>query len=194
MAYCVYSEIKTDLDIPVATTDFDSLLTAYCTAVEAAIDATYGFKFTAQTETRYFDPTRDVRGPDLILDKPLLTISANGLVNGDGTVIASTKYKLWPANAGRYYKIRLLASSGYYWTYSTDPENAISVAGTWGWSATCPTWMNIAVRKWVAYIYQDRKSANMDVIGMLETGQMIIQKGIPALVQVLLKPVSRSPL
>lgn len=100
------------------------------------IDTYTGRTFYARTETHYYDT------PDWydlwITDDDLLTITT--LTNGDGTTIASTKYKLLPLNKSPKYQIWLEPSSGVVWTYDTnsEPMGAITVAGTWGYSATAP--------------------------------------------------------
>ncbi|HOW77930.1 MAG TPA: hypothetical protein PK406_00630 [Verrucomicrobiota bacterium] len=157
-----------------------------------AIDKYYGYEMEAKSETRYFDPTTDSDGPTLKLDKPLLTITT--LTNGDSSTIAAAKYKLWPYNGPRYSRIILKASSGLNWTYTDDPEGSISVAGTWGYATTCPAVINLAARKWVAYAFRAIDSQVFDVTAQLATGQMIIPRGIPADVKVLLDTIGRSPL
>ena len=101
------------------------------------IDLEMGRTFYARTETRYYDvPSGGNR--ELRVDDDLLTITT--LTNGDANTIASTEYNLVPKNVTPYYAIKLKASSSTYWDFdsSGNSENVISVAGTWGITATAP--------------------------------------------------------
>jgi len=90
-------------------------------------------------QTRLYDfRGREMRnGRELNTGEDLLIIST--LTNGDSTVIASSDYVLDEPNAYPKRKIRLKLSGGIIWTYTDDPEHAISVAGTWGY---VPQWDN----------------------------------------------------
>jgi hypothetical protein len=192
VSYASLAEVKLDLGITVATDD--TLLTAMLDGVIAAVNQRFPSKFEAETLTRYYDPTneRHVRGRELLLGKPLLTVTT--LTNGDSAVITSSYYTLWPVNGPTYYRIILKASSAYSWTYTTDPEAAIIVVGTWGYATTCPAYINLAVREWTSYLYRQKDSQVFDVTSDPNTGQLIIPKGIPATVEKFLSLVGRSPL
>jgi hypothetical protein len=192
VAYSTITEVK--LDLGIAETTDDALLTSMLDGVIAAVNLRFPSKFEAETLTRYYDPTneRHVHGRTLILGKPLLTVTT--LTNGDSAVITSGYYVKWPVNGPPYTRIILTASGGKAWTYSTDPEAAISIVGTWGYATTCPAYINLAVREWTAYLYRQKDSQVFDVTADLNTGQLIIPKGIPATVEKLLSMVGRSPL
>jgi hypothetical protein len=89
-----------------------------------------GRTFYARTETHYFN-TPD--GLQLDLDDDLLTVTT--LTNGDATVVTSSKYFLIDRNKPPYYEIKLRASSGIIWQLDSngDEEQAISLAGSWGY-------------------------------------------------------------
>ncbi len=192
MAYSSIVEVKLDLGITVETDN--TLLTAMLDGVIAAVNQRFPFHCEAETLTRYYEPTneRQVHGRQLLLGKPLLTVTT--LTNGDGAVITSGYYTKWPVNGPPYTRLILKASSPYSWTYSTDPEEAISVVGTWGFSTACPAYINLAVREWTAYLYRQKDSQVFDVTADPNTGQLIIPKGIPATVEKFLSMVGRSPL
>jgi hypothetical protein len=69
---------------------------------------------------------------DLNMDDDLLELTT--LTNGDGTVITSTDYKLYPLNSTPKEKLTLL-SSKYVWLPATNgvPNGAVSIVGTWGY-------------------------------------------------------------
>jgi hypothetical protein len=108
-------------------------------AIEAAsryIDGRTNRTFYSRSATNKYD-TPD--GDELIFpDDDCLSITT--LTNGDGTVITSAQYVLLPYNKTPKFSIKLLGSSGVYWqsTDDGDIEQAITVAGTWGYSATAP--------------------------------------------------------
>ena len=91
------------------------------------------------TQTRLYDYAgREMRnGRELNTGEDLLAIST--LTNGDSVVVSSSDYVLDEANVYPKRKIRLKLSGGIIWTYTSDPEQAISVAGTWGY---VPHWDN----------------------------------------------------
>lgn len=188
------AECKLLLGIPTATTTDDALITWLLTGIIANVNARFPDKWEAETLTRYYDPTnpRDVQGRELILGKPLLTVTT--LTNGDTTVITSSYYTKWPVNGPPYSRIILKASGPYYWTYSTDPEAAISVMGMWGYASTCPADINQAVVEWVAYEYRKKDAQVFDVTADPNSGRLFIPAGIPKTVEAKLAQHGRSPL
>jgi hypothetical protein len=99
--------------------------------VSGIINARAGRQFAPIVATRYFDAIRDVDGLNLLIDKDLLAITS--ATNGDGVVITAGQRTTLPKNLTPYHAIRLLSSAGVSWTYATDPDDAISVAGIWGY-------------------------------------------------------------
>ena len=99
-------------------------------------------RFYPRIETRRYDVPNsnapiNFKAPptwrELQLGDDLITLTT--LTNGDGTVITSSQYKLYDANAPVKHKITLLNSSGVVWTPSGgDYEQAISAAGVWGYT------------------------------------------------------------
>jgi len=181
MGYVTLTEVKDYLGI--SGNSNDALLRDMISAAEAAIEAHTHRRFEAHTETHYFT-LDDVEGQVLWLDDDLLTVTT--LSNGDAsaTEITSSYYWLLPRNASRYYQIKLYSTKS--WTEDTDCE--ISVAGTWGWSATAPEDIKQATKRLVAYTYRGKDAQVFDVTAVPELGVITIPKGIPADVALLLAP------
>ena len=133
MAYCTLTQLKTQIGI--TSTSDDTMLADLILAAQALIDAQCRRTFEAASDTaRTFDAVRNVRGRLLILDGDLAQITS--ITNGDGTTVSTSQYTTEPRNATPWWGIRLLSSSGISWTYSTDPEDAITITGRWAWSVT----------------------------------------------------------
>ena len=85
----------------------------------------------------------DWRGPEmpnartLNMDDDLLVVDT--LTNGDAVVIVASDFVLDDANRFPKRRVRLKINSGIAFTYNDDPEQAISVLGTWGY---VPHWDN----------------------------------------------------
>lgn len=130
----------------------------------AFIESETGRSFTAVTATRKFGPEA-LPSSDanlLMLDDDLLTVTT--LTNGDGTVIASNQYDLWPRNRLPAYAIRVRTSMA--WAFSTD-DSTVSVAGTWGLMAT-PNADVKRVTARLAYLEQQRRT---------NTGEVLVMQG-----------------
>jgi len=135
--YCTLQEMKDY--IVTSTTDVtdDAVIEDIVEGVSRDFDILTGRTFYARTETHYYDAPWNDR--ELwIRDDDLLTVTT--LTNGDTAVIISTQYKLYPLNKNPKYSICLLPSSGVYWAPDTSGnfEAAITLVGTWGYSATAP--------------------------------------------------------
>ncbi|MBZ0310601.1 MAG: phage gp6-like head-tail connector protein, partial [Anaerolineae bacterium] len=148
--YTTLEAIKLTLN-EVGTTD-DAFLTALITRASRAIDTHCGRFFVGEAQTRYFDAIADIDGQILLLDEDLLSVTE--LTNGDGDVIASSDYVLLPSNHSPHYAIRLKASGSESWTYVDDPENAIVVNGTWGFSNGTPDDVEQACIRLVVFMYK----------------------------------------
>jgi hypothetical protein len=113
--------------------------------------------------------------------------SITTVTNGDGNTIASTKYELYPKTLTdrepTIQRIVLLASEGVYWDYTTDWENAISIAGRWAYSATAPDDIKQATIRLAAYYYAQKDAQIFDVTAIPGTGEVIVPVGIPQDVQ-----------
>jgi hypothetical protein len=148
MAYLTVSDAKAYLGIAVADTTEDTLLGLLITAAQSAIDAYCGRAFEAATETRFYGRSQ-VLSQELRLDRDLLSVTT--LTNGDGTVIGAANYVLLPRNSAPRYAIRLKSTTN--WIFATD-DSEITVAGSWGYSATAPGSVVQATREYVDYLYR----------------------------------------
>lgn len=185
MAYTTNTALKTYLGI--TGSGDDALLTALIARAQAAIDAwcTRAFEASGNTD-RKFDAVRDVVGPILYLRSDLAAV--NSVTNGDGTTVTAAQYVTEPRQQTPFYALRLLASSGVYWTYTTDPENAITISGKWAYSASAPDDIVHATLRLAAYYYRQKDASVFDVTASPELGVITVPQGIPKDVTEILRP------
>jgi len=134
--YCTLAEFKAYIGTSSTNAGDDAVIEDIIEGASRLIDTFTGRTFYARTETHYYNTPS---GYDLLInDDDLLTVST--LTNGDATVITSGNYKLIPLNKTPKYAIFLEPSSALFWTFDSNGEStgAITVAGTWGFSATTP--------------------------------------------------------
>lgn len=177
MAYATLAQVRKELAFEAANTGDDSLLTDLIARAQAWIDAETGWSFEAAAATRYYDPTRNVVGAELRVEGDLLTVTT--LTNGDGAVVTASQYVLVPANTSPKYAVRLKSSTGLYWTWLTDPENAITLVGTWGYATAAPKNIELATIKLAAYLYRQRDAQQFEVTSAPGQGEQIVPQGIP---------------
>lgn len=185
MSYASLQQLKDYLGI---TTDGDDdLLQELIDRAAGIIDAYTGRRFEAETDTRYFQES-DTDGNELPLyGNDLLTITR--LTNGDGVEIAAADYRLFPRNSNPKWLIRLDESKS--WSFSTG-DSEISVAGTWGWSATAPADIQHACVRLSAFLYRQKDtSADIDRPMVTGDGVTIMPSGLPSDVQKLLDRYKR---
>lgn len=189
MAYCTATECKTYLGITTATDD--ALLATLIAAAQAYIDAKLGFSFEASADTEHtFDAVADVDGYALTFDAWCCDIAS--VTNGDGTTVTSSQYVTEPRNSTPFYAIRLKSSASVSWTYSTDPEDAITVDGKWGWSETAGDDIRQACIRLVAWLYRQKDtSADADRPLLTGDGNIIMPSAFPADVMTYLRPYRR---
>jgi hypothetical protein len=178
--YTTSSEAKQYLGI--TTNTDDALIDALIDRAQNIIESYTGRVFEAQTATKYFD-TDNVEGRWLYLwGYDLLTVTT--LTNGDGTEITSGQYRLEPRNETQKYAIRL--NEDYTWEFD-DSDDEISIAGTWGWSATPPDDIIHACTRLVAFLYRQKDtSADIDRPMMTGDGVTIMPSSMPQDVKSLL--------
>jgi hypothetical protein len=190
MAYTTSALVKTYLGV--AGAGDDTLLGTLVTRAQAIIDAYCGRAFEASTNTiRYFDAIKDTDGRTLRFDVDCASI--NTVTNGDSTPVLAASYVTSPRSTGPYYAITLLASKGLYWTYSTDPENAIAVSAKWAYAAAAPDDIVHAATRLAAYMYRQKDAQVFDVTASPELGVMTVPQGIPKDVTVALAPYRKKP-
>lgn len=145
-ANAFYADLDTMVDQalnPDDATDsaaFDRMMYGFLLAASNLVAQYTGRTFVPVYQTRVFDALGDhINTRSLTVDADLLSVTT--LTNGDGTTITADKFRLFPANAYPKGGIDLLLSGGT-WTYSTDYEGAISVAGEWGYHETGDYWLD----------------------------------------------------
>jgi len=194
MAYATLAQLRAYLNIAAADTSDDVLLGQLIDDAKQLIDSYCGWAFEASAPTtRYYDPLRDVDERDrllLHLDEPLLTLTT--LTNGDASVVTAAQYYLEPTNMTPKWGIRLRSSTGLSWTYTTDAEQAISVLGTWGYSATPDDAIQRACIRWAAYLYRQRDAQVFDVTAQPGEGIITVPQGIPRDVERILASYRRT--
>lgn len=159
----------------------DSLLGRYIDAAEKFIEGETGFTFTATTATRKYhaiDDIEDLQDPRILrLGYPLLSVTT--LTNGDGNTISSDDYVLLPTNESPKWEIEIKRGASTRWQYSTTPEEAISVAGTWGYSSTCPKDIKEAILQLVNILYKGKDTQLMGTVAIMSNGQLVFREGMP---------------
>lgn len=189
MAYTTVSLLKTYLGA--TTSNDDTLLTALIARAQAIIDAYCQRTFEASANTsKTFDADRDTDGAWLYLDEDLASI--NTVTNGDGDVLtASTEYMTEPRNRTPYFAIKLISQSGLSWTWTTAPENAITISGKWAYSTTAPDDIVHATLRLAAYLYRQRDNA-ADLDRPVYVGNAtILPAQLPSDIKTILAPYRR---
>lgn len=190
MAYATLAELRSYLGIAPGDTDDDVLLARLITSAQKAIDGYCGWSFEASAAaTRYYNALTDTDGAVLVLDMPLLTLTT--LTNGDADVITAAEYFLEPANTTPKWYVRLRSSAGLAWTYTDDPEQAISVAGTWGYMTSADATITQACLRWAGYMYRQKDAQVFDVTAQPGAGILTIPKGMPEDVKIMLSAYRR---
>jgi len=187
--YCTLNDVKQYLSTDKSTDD--ALLSDLITKASVSIDTYCQRTFAAHAETRTYDAVQDIHGRDLLVDDDLLSVTE--LTNGDGTVLSASDYVLLPANATPKYAVRLKASAAYFWAYDTDPEQAISVNGSWGYvnSTVAPADIRHAAARLSAWFYKQR-DAPFEATGLPELGEVIIPSALPDDIKRALAPYVRT--
>jgi len=178
--YCTLAEAKSQINTrnPSGTIS-DDFLSAIITDCSREIDEHCDRHFYADYATRTFDALEDVYGYDLMLDEDLIGVTT--ITNGDSTTVSSSDYVLRPANENPKYKIRLKRGSSVSWTYQNDPEDAISVEGTWGYNdgTVPPEVIKRATIRLVAWRFSQR-DAPFNTRGFPQVGMTEVPTAMPS--------------
>lgn len=156
--YCTLQEMKDYIVTSTTDATDDAVIEDIIEGVSRDFDLFTGRTFYARTETHTYDTPSDYEL--WIGDDDLLTITT--LTNGDATVITSGQYKLYPLNKNPKYKLCLLPTTGVYWDFDSNGnrEGAISIVGTWGYSASAPDDIKEACKREVNSRYKKRFGEN----------------------------------
>lgn len=189
MAYATSAQVKTYIDLS-SDTD-DALIGDLITRATSVIDEYCGFAFEpADTdEVRSFG-LDDAEGAYLYFDKPLAAVMAvtNNADASSPSTVASSNYITLPRNETPYYAVKLLSSAGIEWTYTNDPESAITVQGSWCYSVTVPSDIQHAAVRLVSWMYRKRESQDSTDRPLLTgDGVTILPSQLPSDVTSILK-------
>ena len=110
----------------------------------------------------------------MIFDEDLLSITT--FTNGDGTTIASTEYVFMPLNDNPKYGLKLLPSSTVTWecTTANDEEKALTILGSWGYSATAPAEIKLVCLALAESLYRRRFGENMNTTSFATAAGVVI--------------------
>lgn len=186
--YTTTALLKTYLGI--TGSNDDTLLGTLIDRAQAMIDSHCHRTFEASANTsRTFDAGRDVNGAVLYLDYDLCSI--NSITNGDGTTVTTSQYTTEPRNETPYYAIRLLSSAGIAWTYSTDPEDAITISGKWAYSENAPNDIVHVALRLAGYLYRQRDNAADLDRAVIAGNATILPAQLPSDIKAILAPYWR---
>ena len=159
----------------------DTWLEQLIDAASAWIDARAGKSFVAASGTRYYDvPENGSR--KLYMGNDWFT-SVTSVTNGNGTVIPSTEYYLWPRNTAQHNAIVLNAGSTYAWEADDDSynEGAITVVANFGWSTAAPADIRTACEMICVNMYRNRGGQGTEGAATITgAGVVITPRDIPA--------------
>jgi hypothetical protein len=189
MAYATVADLREYGGIDGTADDY--LLEALITRAQKAIDTYIQRIFEASADTtRKFTVGVDTDGLMLYLDEDLASITTvtTDADNASPTTLTSTEYITHPRNITPYYALEILSSSSNSWTYTTDPENGITVKGRWAYSTTAPDDIIHACIRLVSYYYAQKDASVFDVTAIPDAGIIQTPQGIPADVKMILNP------
>lgn len=200
--YITLNDLKGYKGIPIEAMKDDALLLKKIRDAQAFIESPAGSnrRFEATEETRYFHADNDRRGRDLIIeDQDLWEITE--IINGDGEIIDERQYKLYPKGGRAIGKIRLRQmirdnDEVYPTTWKRDeddePEDAISVSGSWGFTKEPPDNIKFACKRLAAWLY-DQKDTSSEPQNPIVTssGVIIMPSAVPKDIMAILRPYRR---
>jgi hypothetical protein len=192
MAYCTIAQVTEYLGI--TGTGDDDIIDALITRAGAWIDTYTGRTFEASADTtRSFTVDDDTEGRWLHFDADLASITTV-TTNADATTpttVSSTEYVTHPRNDTPYYAIQILSSVDKEWTYTTNPENGVTVAGRWAYSTSAPNLIVHACVRLTAYLYRQRDAQVFETTALPDAGVITTPTGMPREVKIMLEPYKR---
>lgn len=192
MAYATIASLK--LYLGVGASGDDVLFTSLIARAQAGIDRFTGRTFEASADsTRKFTVGVDTVKSKLYLDEDLAAITTitTNADNASPDTLATSDYITHPRNRTPYYAIEIITSSTYNWTYTTDPENGITVAGKWAWSTSAPDDIVHACIRLAGYYYRQKDAGVFDTTAIPDAGIIQVPQGIPRDVQLILNPYKK---
>jgi hypothetical protein len=154
-------------------TFIDSVLTD----ASRMIDGETGRQFYISTGTHYYNYTPD---REIFFDNDVVSVIS--VTNGDGTIVPSTEYNLFPLNGSPKYSISLKFYSTYFWLEDDDGnwEGVISIVLTQGYTATVPADIELACLIIAVALYRQRNGKSPIEGGFVTPqGTILLPGGIP---------------
>lgn len=197
--YVTVQQFKEEYKAIAGTSD-DSFIARSLQAAQDALDAYLNRTVLATSDTtHYFDiGGESIEGLTLYVSDAGDLCSITTVTNGDGTTVTSGQYTTYPktltTNNPVIERVRLLSNSGVTWDYSTDYENAVSIAGKWGmWATitTVPDAFKVSVMELAAHMMETRKSQVFDTVAIPDAGVVTVPTGWPATVRARVAPWKR---
>jgi len=176
MAYTTLAAVKEYMGLSASNTTDDDLINSLIVQGQSFIDHYCRRSFEESTQTRYYDAIDNVVNGMLFLDQDLLSVTT---LTVDGNVYASSVYTLLPRNISPKSSVTLKKSSGKQWTYTTDPEDSISIEGTWGYSSTPSDDIVYVTNRLVTYYYRKKDAQVFDDVAFSQAGVVTVPKGFP---------------
>ena len=171
--YATLAEFKAYCDITTTDAADDAVLEDMIEAASRVIDNTTRRRFYASTETKYFDATSD----GLIYVDDLLTVTT--LTNGASGALTTADYWLLPANDTPKWAVQLRPSKGIAWDADAagDAQNAVTIAGSWGYSSTAPDDIKQACLMIANAYRQKRTGQGVDGTAQITSAGVVIEAG-----------------
>jgi hypothetical protein len=191
--YTTLAAVRSQLGLGDSDTGDDTLISTYVSQASQAIDTHTDRSFIGTNGTLTYDCQEPiVIGRTLYFDRDVLGVYS--VTNGDSVTVSSSEYRLLPANSTPKYAMEILPSSSKQWTYTTDWQDAITVAGTLGYcsEANRPADITLAATKLAAWLYQNRDNTGEST--RYADGSTSIPAEAPAIVLRLLSKYVRSEL
>ena len=154
-AYTTVSDAKIQAGIPSADTSLDDWINALIGPVSEAINAYCNRWFAPRTMTIPWD----FQDPWKLKLWSLDLISVTQIMNGNGTVLPSSAYLLYPIIGPPYRWIEIKRNNGIVFAWSGTPQQAISITGSWGYVdkddlVSTPAPIKYAAAAWISYLLQ----------------------------------------
>lgn len=178
--YVSLTDVKVYGDFVISETTDDDLLQDLIDRAEDIVEGLTSRQFAVSGITaRQFDAVEDIDGLYLYFDEDCAEVTS--VLNGDGETLTTEHYVVEPRNETPIYALKIKANSNKYWTYDTDPENAITVSGYWGYSKVPSEDIKHAVIRLVSWIYRQRESSvDLDRPLLTGDGTIVMPTRLPA--------------
>lgn len=193
MAYADVEAIKMILEID--TTKHDAILATMASQAQSVVDELTGYEWEAGADsTKRFTVGLDTVGSELHFGRfcAEITTITNDADAGAPDVLASSDFVTIPQNGSAFTGVKLLASSGKVWTYTSDPEMGITVEGKWARAVEAPDWVALAATRLAVFWYRKRTSQEFDVVGIPPNTILKLPGGIPQDVAELIEEAGRT--